>query len=502
MRDLSKLRQRFLSLLKVLILLSCSGGEDLGPNTDVEGFVALYRFGESDSTEPAVNEISEASNGVYGKTVVLGLSGASLDGDTAISFSGESVESFMRVDEVSPDFPRDEFSIAMWAYLETNKKRQALLSYATSDQKNNEIMISLDETIQVYLGNQRLDTGVALPARAWRHITVSWRSSDGALQVYLDGVPQLDPVLSHQPGFLIEGGGTLLFGQEQDTLGGNFDLNQAMQGRLDEVAIYNRVVEGSVVEELAAPGVTGEICDGVDNNDNGRTDEGVAGIDILCPERSCARILEKNDSAPSGDYWVDPDGTPSGLGPMQATCDMETDGGGWMLALNYLHLGGTNPALSPRTGNLPLMRGNELGIDEGGDGTSWGHAVPAVLATFDFEETRWYAITSGHERVIHFKTQSSLARDYITSGAGSLLAGVNDPAMVTLFDDHSANLPLAATASIESQGDRAMTNFPFFGAGVHWGIDGDNDRWEVDDVLVQEGELPYRNDTFHQVWVR
>nr|XP_006813637.1 PREDICTED: uncharacterized protein LOC102800578 [Saccoglossus kowalevskii] len=84
----------------------------------------------------------------------------------------------------------------------------------------------------------------------WHHVCVTWKSNDGEWQVYEDGVLR-NSGNSLKSGATISGGGVLIAGQEQDTLGGGFDVNQAFAGTLTGVYIYDHVIGASIVEKMA-----------------------------------------------------------------------------------------------------------------------------------------------------------------------------------------------------------------------------------------------------------
>ncbi|MHA8091632.1 fibrinogen-like YCDxxxxGGGW domain-containing protein [Aquirufa regiilacus] len=212
--------------------------------------------------------------------------------------------------------------------------------------------------------------------------------------------------------------------------------------------------------------------------------------------KSCNEIKTNFPNATSGVYVIDPDGAGSTPGTA-CYCDMDTDGGGWTLVLNYLHAGNTNPALVVKTNTLPLQGSTSLGTDESASSTNWGNVSNAYLRTFTFSELRFYGKTTAHARVIHFKTSHTNTMNYFKNGTGSMI-GISTAGNYTTLAGHSAYLPNSAGNYFSDQGNASMTEFPFWlNSTYHWGIRGQTYRWEVDDFPNNSAYS-----THHQIWIR
>lgn len=218
-------------------------------------------------------------------------------------------------------------------------------------------------------------------------------------------------------------------------------------------------------------------------------------VTLLGSSNSCKRILDTGGSTGDGVYTIDPDGS-GGLGSFSAYCDMTTDGGGWTLILNYSHQANTTPALHYRSNDLPVMGADVLGTNESGT-SYWGHAVPALLGVFPtINELRYYCRSSGHSRVIHFKTGHAGTLTHVITGLGSH-SGIQSS--YTPLNGHNANLPTAAASFMNDLTNDALVSHTMYMGGTYHFLMNymPSNRWECDDYPNNSSR-----DTIHRVWAR
>ncbi len=182
-------------------------------------------------------------------------------------------------------------------------------------------------------------------------------------------------------------------------------------GVLNRYSIY--------VRELVTPAVCGTgVIETGDECDDGNTDDGdgcssscrveegwdctgepssctpdCSGDDVgQCvdiPGISCKHILTRGASQGDGLYWLDPDG-PGVDNAFRAYCDMTTDGGGWILAINSM------PGEEASTTDMVTKTGTA--------GYSTGHTRDlARLAIYTYAELRHYIQLISAGRLFHAK---------------------------------------------------------------------------------------------------
>ncbi|KXJ15390.1 Neuronal pentraxin-2 [Exaiptasia diaphana] len=132
-----------------------------------------------------------------------------------------------------------KLTVCLWTM--TSKTDSVLISYAVPGNDNEIILINLPtKTLHVYIGGASWDSGIRVTDGHWHHICATWDNSAGQAVLYIDGVRRAQGSL--EKGNVTKSGGSLIIGQEQDKVGGGFDISQSFVGELTEINIWNRVL--------------------------------------------------------------------------------------------------------------------------------------------------------------------------------------------------------------------------------------------------------------------
>jgi prepilin-type N-terminal cleavage/methylation domain-containing protein len=142
-------------------------------------------------------------------------------------------------------FPSSEITVEFWMRSSDTSRNGSPISYCSAGH-NNDFLIYNYNSYSVYVDGDNVNTGISPNDGSWHHIAVTWRSSDGQTKLYRDGQPVYTGAML-PAGTVITPGGALVFGQEQDSIGGGFAASQAFEGDIDEIVIYDQVLEDSEI---------------------------------------------------------------------------------------------------------------------------------------------------------------------------------------------------------------------------------------------------------------
>uniref|UniRef100_A0A8C5QM07 Pentraxin 4 n=1 Tax=Leptobrachium leishanense TaxID=445787 RepID=A0A8C5QM07_9ANUR len=174
--------------------------------------------------------------------------------DSMLSFPSSSTENYATFGKGLRE-ALHEFSICSW--VKTNASYiGTILSYATEDNDNKLVLYGRNgeayDSLHFVIGDPafRELPMVPLTDGNWHHVCFIWSSIQGKYWFYVDR--RLSSTGSRfQKGYEIPPGGSLILGQEQDSLGGGFDSSESFVGHLAGFAVWNRALSPGEVSGIA-----------------------------------------------------------------------------------------------------------------------------------------------------------------------------------------------------------------------------------------------------------
>ncbi|XP_026179912.1 pentraxin-4 [Mastacembelus armatus] len=203
--------------------------------------------------------------------------------DSMLIFPSASAENYVSFFLTLPDLP--EFSVCLWLRVEASHVG-TLLSYATHDNDNQVVLFGRNSSassmsssasssssdhsyssslvspssyksasspsLDFVIGDtvyRRLPVSSLLDAH-WHHLCVLWSSIQGRFWYYNDR-HLTSSGSNFRKGWEIPGGGSVVLGQEQDSVGGGFDPAEGFAGQMAGFRVWNRVLSPSEVKGVA-----------------------------------------------------------------------------------------------------------------------------------------------------------------------------------------------------------------------------------------------------------
>nr|XP_021537599.1 C-reactive protein [Neomonachus schauinslandi] len=187
--------------------------------------------------------------------VIVNLNGAFFQGGTyrkAFVFPRESDTSFVTLFAPVQKLLK-AFTVCLRAYTALSRP-YSLFSYATRAQ-HNEILLFREKLglYSVSVGGSDIYFRVPETFYTPRHFCVTWESSTGITELWVDGKPMVR--MSLKKGYSVGAGASIILGQEQDSFGGGFDTNQSLVGDIGDVNMWDYVLSPHDISTVHVGGV-------------------------------------------------------------------------------------------------------------------------------------------------------------------------------------------------------------------------------------------------------
>ncbi|XP_078367074.1 neuronal pentraxin-2-like [Oculina patagonica] len=141
-------------------------------------------------------------------------------------------------------------TVCLWMKTADTGNQGGALSYAVSGSTNELFLIDYRHFYLAVGGSGSGRTSVSANDGKWHHICATWENTAGSWSLYKDGkVAASGKGLN--TGNVIRGGGYLVLGQEQDSVGGSFDANQSFIGEMTGVNIWDHVIKDKEVKRMS-----------------------------------------------------------------------------------------------------------------------------------------------------------------------------------------------------------------------------------------------------------
>ncbi|XP_077982065.1 uncharacterized protein LOC144437069 [Glandiceps talaboti] len=190
---------------------------------------------------------------------------------------------------VETDVPQlDQMTMCIWAKAVDNPTKGTLMSYAVQG-CHNEILVYGSVDIEIYIHNDKKVTSLSINDGNWHLMCATWCSSGGNWALYDNGVKS-GYGSGLKNGYKVIAGGTITLGQEQDSVRGSYDPNQAFKGFIAYFSMWSKALSATEIDGIDCSSI-GDVFSWDVNGLDIKGD-----VDIVCTETcgvDCKKVCGK-----------------------------------------------------------------------------------------------------------------------------------------------------------------------------------------------------------------
>ncbi|XP_052257236.1 sushi, von Willebrand factor type A, EGF and pentraxin domain-containing protein 1-like isoform X1 [Dreissena polymorpha] len=139
-------------------------------------------------------------------------------------------------------------TVCFWMKTDDSTNQGTAFSYANVEGDNVFTLTNYDGWA-FYVNGDNRTTIVKANTGQWMHVCVLWSSNRGTWRIYMNGIPS-DSGKNLAKGRNIKGGGVFVIGQEQDSLGGDFNSAETFIGKITQLNMWSREFTSAEIDKL------------------------------------------------------------------------------------------------------------------------------------------------------------------------------------------------------------------------------------------------------------
>ncbi|XP_076439986.1 sushi, von Willebrand factor type A, EGF and pentraxin domain-containing protein 1-like isoform X2 [Babylonia areolata] len=149
---------------------------------------------------------------------------------------------------MSIDRPLTALTVSFWMLSDDFDNYGTVFSYAVPS-IDNALTLTDYNGFAFYVNKESVVTDVATNDGYWHHVVITWSSNRGNWKIYVDGLLN-DSGFDLSTAKPVPGRGTLVIGQEQDSVGGGFSANEAFVGSLTQFNVWDEELSLNTIESM------------------------------------------------------------------------------------------------------------------------------------------------------------------------------------------------------------------------------------------------------------